>query len=222
MRATRDLRRLQRAGLNRLERLRSIAVDATAANAAPAVRETGVAYCAIELYNCWYSISRSLYLSSAFRARGQSGTRISLANVATAASVDDALTHAIRRSKPWVVRRGRTPPWRWGDEPSWALASVLLDGLDEIGASNRPIVAAALSLPGATIANLTPFRHFFAHRSRDTAQPLRLLLARYAISPALGATEALATRASGPSGQRPHPLLVDWIDDVINVTTLLI
>ena len=216
MRATRDLRRLQGAALSRLERLRAIAVTATRPPASSTQRETGVSYCVIELYNCWYSFSRSLYLSSAFRARDQTGSRISLTNVPVATSVDGALTYAIRRAKPWVAKN-RQPPWNWSDEPGWARAGVLLDGLDEIGASNRATVAAALSLAGSTIAHLPPFRHFVAHRSEDTARRLRPLLAPYAISPALHATQALATRASGAKGQRPQPLLVDWIDDITNI-----
>jgi hypothetical protein len=221
VRPTRDLRRLQRAGLRRLDRLRSIAVAATGPTAFAVERETGVTHCVIELHNCWYSFSRSLYLSSAFRARDQRGSRITLTKVPGAKSVDDALTHAIRRLKPAAFKR-RRPPWTWTDEPSWASSKVLLDSLDEIGASNLPTVTAALSLPGATIDNLTPFRHFFAHRGEDTAHKLRPLLAPYAISPALRATEALAMRASGPQGQRPYPLLVDWIDDITNVITLIV
>lgn len=221
MRPTRDLRRLQGAGLKRLDRLRGIAMSCTSPTASVVELETGVAYCVVELYNCWYSISRSLYLSSAFGARDGGGTRITLANVPRAVSVDDALTHAIRRSKPWLMNR-RQPPWTWIDEPSWANAAVLLDALDEIGASNRATVAAALSLPGATVANLVPFRHFMSHRGEDTARRLRPLLARYAISPSLRATKALATRASGTQGLRPFPLLVDWVDDVQNIITLIV
>jgi hypothetical protein len=196
-------------------------VQATGPYALARERETGVTHCVLELHNCWYSISRSLYLSSAFRARDGNGARITLAHVPQATSMDDALGHAIGRAKPRLFSR-RSPPWTWSDEPSWSKAKVLLDSLDELGASNLPTVTAALSLPGATIDNLGPFRNFFAHRGEDTARKLRPLLSRYAISPTLRATEALAMRASGPQGQRPQPLLVDWIDDVRNVVALIV
>jgi hypothetical protein len=221
MRPSRDLRRLQGACLKRLDRLRSVAVIATAAGAPPVERETGVTTVVLELYNCWYSLSRSLYLSSAFRAREPGGGRVQLLAVPCARTVDEALGHAIRRNKPAVFAR-RKPPWTWADEPSWASSKVLLDSLDEIGASNLPTVSAALSIPVATIDNLAPFRHFFAHRGRDTVRRLRPLVSPYAISPTLRPTEALCAHAGGAGGLRPQPLLVDWVDDVVNVVSLLV
>jgi hypothetical protein len=220
MRNVRDLRRLQRAALRRLSRLRVTAEAAVTATPHTEERETGTTLVVIELYNCWYSVSRALYLSSAFRARGGDGKRITL-NVTASATVDAALTHAIAKTKPRTAQLKR-PPWSWADEPSWAKTSVLLDTLDAIGASNRPTVVTALGLPAKVLDHLPTFRHFFAHRNRDTARRLRPLIGSYAISPALRATEALSIPAGGPGGRRPQPLLLDWIDEVNSVVEILV
>jgi hypothetical protein len=179
-----------------------------------------VAYVVVELYNCWHSVSRCLYLSSAFRARDGAGARISL-TVANSADVDAALTHAISRTRAYLLTY-KSPPWGWSDEPFWAQTGVLLDAMDEIGASNRGTIATALGVPNKVLGHLPKFRHFFAHRNRQTANRLRPLISSYSISPGLRPTDALATPASGPSGPRPQPLLLDWVDDVHNVVALIV
>ena len=220
MRIVRDLRRLQVAGNSRLTRLHAIATAATVAPQGSRDRSTGVSFVVVELYNFWYSMSRCLYLSSAFRARDGNGKRITL-DVGASKDVDTALTLAIARTRPRIAER-KQPPWSWGDEPYWVNTGVLLDSLEGIGASNRPTVAAALALPSKVFSHLSPFRHFCAHRNRQTARRLRPLIASYSISPALPATDALATPASGPDGQRPQVLLLDWVDEVHNVVSLIV
>jgi hypothetical protein len=220
MRAVRDLRRLQAAGLGRLARLYDTADHAVSSPVGSLERETEIAYVVVELYNCWHSLSRSLFISSAFRARDGSGKRIAL-TVPESTDVDAALTHGIAKTKPWTARK-KQPPWSWSDEPSWARTGVLLDCLDAIGASNRPLVTAGLSVTTKVFGHLPTFRHFFAHRNLDTVRKLRQPIASYAIAPSLRPTDALATPASSPKGLRPQPLLLDWVDDVRNVVTLIV
>jgi hypothetical protein len=176
----------------------------------------------MELYNLWHGLSRCLFLSSAFRARDGVGARISL-TTATCQSVDEALTHAIRRTKPYVFKKKpQRKGWKWVDEPVWSKPSVLLDSLDEIGASNFPTVLGALSTLSPVFDHLPRFRHFFAHRNEDTVDALQRILAWYSIPTSTRPTEALLTPASGSSGARFQPLLLDWIDDVRNSVSLIV
>lgn len=180
-----------------------------------------VTHCIVELYNLWFGFSRNLYLSTAFAARDGSGKRIELASIATAGSVDEALTHAIRRTKPNTHKKG-SPPWRWADEPSWGRTKILLDSLDEIGASNCQIVSNGLSTLTPVFAHLPRFRHFYAHRNEDTARGLEGILMNYGIAPDMHASVSLMQAANIRGVQRPQPLLLDWIDDVTNVISLVV
>ena len=180
-----------------------------------------VTHCIVELHNLWIGFSRSLYLSSAFGARDGLGRRIQLEAIATADSVDEALTHAIRRTKPNTYRRG-SPPWNWADEPSWGSPKILLDSLDEIGASNRQIVSNGLSTLTSVFTHLPRFRNFYAHRNEDTARGLGGVLMNYGIAADMHASVALLVAAQIRGVQRPQPLLLDWVDDVINVISLVV
>lgn len=218
MRPILDLRLLQRSGLRRLSRLRVLASAATLPRALPHERETRITYCVLELHSFWFSFSRALFLSAAFGARDAAGSRVALSKVARPANIGDAMTHAIRRLKPHLLKDGRTPPWSWYEEPKWSEPTALLASLDEIGASNRPRVVAGLSVPTRVFDDLPEFRNFYAHKTEDTARRVPPIAAVYAIPPKLPPSQMLLSLASG----RPQPLLLDWIDDVANAVTFVI
>jgi hypothetical protein len=211
---------LQHVGQERLRRLRTVAVTA---EAQPTERqsEAVVTYCVLELASFWTSFSRSLFLSSAFQARDGAGALVSL-SVPKPTSVADALTHAIRRRKWAVFNRKGGPPWTWADEPGWIYTDVLLDALDEIGASNRPQVVAGLGIPTNVFEHLPLFRNFFAHKNEDVRRPIPSAVEVYAISPDVLPWRALLTAASDATGTRPQVLLLDWVDDVSNTVGLMI
>lgn len=219
MRIERDLRRLQRSAHGRLRRLRYVAVHCSSGGATPKDRELGVTYCVVELYNLWYSFSRCFFLSAAFGARDGAGVRVVIHAGAPPSTVEQALTYAIRTRPSY---RKRKPPWRWQDEPSWVKPTVLLDTLRAIGASNTATVSAGLSASGGVFDDLPPFRHFFAHRGRDTAETLRPLIRAQTISPALRPTAALLTPATVLGVVRPQPWLLDWIDDLTNAVQFIV
>jgi hypothetical protein len=181
--------------------------------------EAGIVYCVLELDSFWRSFARSLFLSTAFRAKDGSGGRVTL-SVPTPGTVDDALTHAIHRIRPTVKKKAAS--WSWLDEPNWSRSSNLLDSLDEIGASNRPTVVAGLSIPTRVFDDLTVLRNFFAHRNEDTAGRVPSVARSYSIAPTMRPSDVLRSRASGASGLRPQVLLLDWIDDMVNAVSLAI
>ncbi len=178
----------------------------------------GVTYCVLELYNLWYSFSRSLYLSAAFGARDGSGVRVAVA-VSRPGTVDDALTHVIRLNPRHATK---SPPWMWMHEPNWANTTNLLSALNAVGASNTSQVSAGLSAPSTVFGGIIPFRHFFAHRGRDTLQNLHAIILPYSISPTLRPTEVMLSRAVVLGVPRPQSLLLDWIDEVLNTIAIAI
>lgn len=215
MRPTRDLRRLRRAALARVDRLSGFVLDAATTPAENPRRDQLTAYSVVELYNGWYGFSRSLFVSVCLGARDITGSRVSLANAARSATTQDALTHAVRRFNPKRYKNG-SPPWKWSDEPAWADSAVLLHALDQVGASNYSVVSAALSQPGASpvLAHLPAFRHFYAHRGEATRVRASGHALSYALSPLLSPTELLNSHGALEGVTRPQPVLMDWIDDV--------
>lgn len=214
MRPTRDLRRLRRASLARVNRLAEHAFDA-ATTAPDQIRHDQLtAYCVVEMYNLWYAFSRSLFISVCVGTRDAAG-KITLSQVPRAATDHDALTHAIRRCKPNRLKSGG-PPWQWIDEPSWASPGVLLDSLDEVGAANRPAVSAALSVPSVsqTVLHLPKFRHFYAHRGEGTRRQAISVAPTYALPTNLTPTGLLNSHGATSGVTRPQPILMDWIDDI--------
>lgn len=223
MKPTRDLRRLQRAGQHRISLLRARAASATAPNRLGADADVDVAHCIIELSNLWHGMSRSLYISTALRARDGAGARITVV-VPTVATAQAAIGHAIRRTKPQLFQKVTNPNhnWRWNEEPTWAKTSTLLACMDEIGASNRTVVSNAVSIQSSVFDDLPKCRNFYAHRNADTVRRLFPVFAKYGINPRLTTSQALSTPASTPLGQRPQPLLLDWIDDVRDTVDLIV
>jgi len=219
MRIERDLRCLQRSAHGRLRRLRYVATLCSGRGATPRDRELGVTYCVLELYNLWYSFSRCFFLSAALGARDGTGMRVTLRTGVPPRTVQDALTYAVRIQPS---ARHRQPPWRWQDEPPWVRPRVLLDALAAIGASNTAKVSAGLSASTGVFDDLPKFRHFFAHRGRDTVAPLKGRIRAQSIPSGLRPSEALLTPTSAPEGTRPQAWLLDWIDDLTNAVELVV
>lgn len=219
MRIARDLGRLEISAHARLRRLRDVAVHCSSVGATRRDREVSVSYCVVELYNLWYSFSRCFFLSAALGARDGAGVRVVIIGAARPRTVEDALTYAIKIRRRY---RNLQPPWKWHHEPNWVDPKVLLDTLKAVGASNLTRVSNGLSVPSTTLDELPPFRHFFAHKNRDTVQALRPLISAHSISPTLRPTDALLTPATVLGARRPQPLLLDWIDDVTNVVQLIV
>ena len=218
MRPTRDLRRLRRAALARIDRLSETAFDAVTTPLTARQQDQLIAHCVIELHNVWYGFSRSLFLSVCFGTRDSAGSRIPLSKVSPAATLEDALSHAVRRCKTYRYSKG--PPWNWIDEPSWVKSSVLLDSLDEIGAGNYALVSAALSTAGVstTLVHIKDFRHFYAHRGQETRRRASAHALAYALSSQLSPTRILNSHAIVGGSMRPQPVLMDWFDDVRALT----
>lgn len=216
MRAESDLRKLRADAERRLRRLR---VGATTAISAPEPeREALVTHCVVELYNCWHAFSRSLFLSSAFRARDGNGQRVRVTALSGSSSIDDALGIAIRRNKPALYKR-KKPPWTWQDEPAWASPQVLLASLDELGASNRPVVSSGISGHTNFFDGVTRARHFYAHRNKDTIARVRPVFRSAGIGPKVRPSVALLSTAVSRGAPRPQVLLLDWIDDAFNAVS---
>lgn len=217
-----DLVVLQRVALRRATRLRLVAAHCVSAGLAARDRDAGLTYCIIELQTLWEGFSRALFLSSALSARDSTGQRISVTASPGPKTIEEALTHAIRRVKPGLYKKKQSPPWSWSDEPKWSGIGALLDSMDEVGCSNRPRVAAALSTQTAVFDHLRLVRNFYAHRGRDTRQKLQPLMVTYSLPPTLHPSRALLLRARVSGVLRPQPLLLDWIDDVINTLSLIV
>ena len=208
------MRRLQSSAIYRLGMIEDAALDAMTSGSASGVKvDAALSHCTVELHNLWHGFSRALYLSAAFRARDGAGVRLTLSKVSQAQSVDEALTHAIRRCKP-RKRVPAKPAWTWFDEPSWAKVANLLDSLDAIGSSNTPHVSAALSATPSVFEHVNAFRNFYAHRNEQTAGALRPTIIGYGLPSDLHATEVLLSHAIAPGGSRPQPVILDWISDV--------
>ena len=184
--------------------------------------DASVGFVIIELDNLWAGISRSFFLSVAFCARDGNGIRVQLSKVSKARSTDEALTHAIRRCKPWRYRRGSNGPWTWRDEPLWWNPQTLLDAIDEIGASNYQQVSAAMSATPSAFSYLHTFRNFYAHRSKGTRTGIITHLRRLQFPTTYTATAALTTPIVQQGQIRPQPLVLDCLDDIRNTILLLV
>ena len=181
-----------------------------------------VAFVIIDLDNLWMGIARSLFLSAAFCARDGAGSRIQLSKVTRAQSMDEALTHAIRRCRSANYKAGSKGPWAWREEPPWWKPHTLLEALDEIGASNYQQVSAAMSASPKVLQHLHKFRNFYAHRNRETRANLVEDLRNLQFPTTHTATRALTSPMVDQGSVRPQPLILDWLDDIRNTIEFLV
>lgn len=150
------------------------------------------------------------YILSPYR---ESGTRVTCDPLIN--SLPSALDAAMRRCKPYILRRGTGYGRR--DEPSWHRPDIMWHCCDEISASNTLDVRSAFSITPGTFDHLTTFRNFYAHRNPHTARQAINIARLYSIPTNLHPSQILLTPAYG----RPQPLILDWLDDITTVVELL-
>lgn len=205
MNPVRHLAILQERAISRLDRLRQLAL-----NLSPPLRPAerrAAAHVVIETANLWSTVARSFYLSCVLRARRVSGARVDL-GVGGVASIQDGIHFAVQTLKP-----GRAQPARVYhplDEPNWYKRETLLRLASALALSNDSEIQLALSLSTDAFTDVVKFRHFFAHRSENTAKEAQSLAPRYGQP----STRHPADIVCGVSLGRPQNVLGDWIDDI--------
>ena len=206
MRRTKRLRKLRLALKGRLYRLEK-RLTSVASSASIPVRDSAVAYVAIEALNAWALFSRSFYLSCAMGARTEKNVKISIAGTTT-----DYIGHAIIQYK-----RGAKPNaagvWHRRDEPAWHDPNVLMTICKSLGCSNQIQIDSSFSLQQTVFRDLPVCRNFFAHRNESTSLAARNIAPRYTLPTYLSPAELLLSVSPGASTS----LMLGWIDEM-NVT----
>ena len=228
VRPTRDLGRLQEAGLQRVGRLRAHVEtvvqkggDGREGDFASGL-DSGIAVAIIEMDNLWAGVARSLFLSTAFRGRDAEGRPVTL-GIPRAQTTDEALGHAIKRCKKDVYdAKEGVGPWGVGDEPAWGRTRNLLAALDAIGASNYERVSGALSLTPRVFAYVHVFRNFYAHRGKDGRMQVEGVVRAHQLPTSYTPTRALVSAVPAQGGVRPQPLVLDWLDQLRGTIELLV
>ena len=123
-------------------------------------------------------------------------------------SIQDGIHFAIQTLKPRRVHPTRF--YHPLDEPNWYKRETLLDLANALNFSNSSDIQLALSLSTDAFTDVVVFRHFFAHRSENTARQAQLLGPRYGQS----STKSPANIVCGLGPGRPQNVLADWIDDI--------
>ena len=200
-------RRAYEVSRKRLARLRS-ALPKGSVEVTPTV-DRATAFVAIELMNQWVQFSRCLYLSSCRGALDSTGAKISC--TVSYASDSESLRLASNLFKTSSIPHGARITHR--DEPNWLEPTNLLKALDNVGASNYPTVAAALSLQGRSLRDLAPVRNFFSHRGANTAQKvigLDGVITKYAVASASHPTTFCLSYES----MATHSVLGTWLEEI--------
>jgi hypothetical protein len=210
MRATRDLRRLERALVQRVGVLQSAV--ATIQAPVSGMEDRVVAWCVIEALNTWSAFVRSYYLSATIRARRRAGGKIQLTQKFN--TPQQALVYAIRTVKNSKYNAKVIRPL---DEPRWYDPNVLLTVLTTLGASNIVEIRTALSHTTYFFTYLPTIRHFYAHRSMTTMQSVTAAARVLGLSPRLKCSDLICS----PIPLRPQHILLDWLDDIRLVGTAL-
>jgi hypothetical protein len=205
MNPVRHLGILQERAIGRLDRLHQLALNLPPFPT-PAEKRTA-AYVVIEIANLWSAVARSFYLSCVLRARRISGMRVKL-GVGGIQSIQDGIHFAVQTLKPRRVHPTRV--YHPLDEPNWYKRETLLDLANALTFSNSSDIQLALSLSTDAFTDVVVFRHFFAHRSENTARQAQLLGPRYGQS----STKSPANIVCGVGPGRPQNVLADWIDDI--------
>jgi hypothetical protein len=171
-----------------------------------------VSYVVLETHTTLANFLRAYFLSSVFHPLSGSGVTFTCNR--TIRTFGEAIDASMRRCKNNVWLRGG---WDRRDEPPWHQPKTLIDSSNEIGCSNYSQILAAFSYPTTVYNDLTKFRNFYAHRNEHTVSFTKSVASSYSIPVSNHPTEILCTPAYG----RPQNLILDWIDDIQNVTELL-
>lgn len=170
-----------------------------------------LAYAAIELDNLVVVGLRQYTKSSLLRSRTASGVRIkasimpkSTEEAAAAIFKSVNLAGYIKAKSPVAIREKKEVAFR---DPKVA-EKVFID----YSASNLPNLSLALALNADVFSELKAFRHFFAHRARNTREAVETFATDLAILN-LGSPEQLLLRGRPGTGVR---FIDGWIADVEN------
>lgn len=168
---------------------------------------------AIESANTWAALMRSYWLAASIHRWRRDGTQVKIS--ASIRSFEDAITFAVHTTKPRL--RVSTGPWKKRDEPDWLDPATVSTLLRAAGADIEGGFHAAISLGSTARQDLSTYRNFVAHRNRDTALKVRNLCPDPSLKRSTSPLEIALLRGPG----RPQPLVLDWIDDLRTMCSLL-
>lgn len=203
--------RLQNRFDRRLRRLYASAT--TVADVPIALCDQTLAYVTIEAFTTWANFSREFYLSCAvMRPKTISGSRV-LHQASDITDKRSALLRSIKRLKRTqeydaAANAPRIPP-RF--EPAWHEKRTLLILSSDLELSNNASIVTGLSYPTSVFAELPTIRHFYAHRSQNTANKVATIAARqYRLRSLQHPGELINVTHAG----RAQTLLAEWLSDM--------
>lgn len=211
MRHSRNFACLRTSAQKRLSRLRARAVLGVA-NRNP-LRDRELAYVVLEAHNLWANFTRSYLLSCIFQPKRCTGGRVTHANAAIQTPGDVLLAANKAARGPFAPA-----PTTRREEPSWHDVALFHKTCQDLQCSHLAHVQAALSLQTRVFHDLPPFRNFYAHRNRDSAQrAIQLAKNTYLISGPTHPSDVLCE----PAKNRTQALILDWLDDMRTIVELL-
>lgn len=172
-----------------------------------------VRYIALEASNTWALLMRNYYLASATGAWLADGTRVHGPGIKR--RVGRALTASVH-----VVNnrlRDRNGPWTHREEPNWVDPRIIRRLFSEHGLSNAAGFTRALARGTGASRRLITFRNFVAHRSRESAVRVRLMIRRLGIISAADPIELPFYRLP----RRPVTAVTDWLIELRDIVELL-
>lgn len=209
MQCVTDLVKLRDAVISRSRHLRLI----TSGISSPLSSEErrALAYAAIELDNLIVTGLRQYTKSSLLRSRTAAGLRVT-ANVSPE-STEEAAALIFRSINPTGFQKAKSPhaiPER--QEVAFRDPKKVEKVLTDYAASNLANIALALSLNADVFAEVKVFRHFFAHRARNTFEEVQLFAAKVGVVGSYR-PEHLLIRGRPGTGAK---FLDGWLADVEN------
>lgn len=170
------------------------------------------AFVVIEIQNTYSNFSRNYFLSCTRNPKLISGTKVSCDP--SISNYKSALDIAMKSLRPKIFKKGNYSRF---DEPHWHVPATLHTSCREIKCSHITQIANAFSLPVKVFDDLPKFRNFYAHRNDDTITKPRQIASNWGIPSLQHPTQILSYVPLG----RPQPLLIDYIDEMLNVIDLL-
>lgn len=209
MQCVSDLGKLRSSVISRVRRLRQITSPITTPLGPEDRRD--IAFVTIELDNLIVVGLRQYMKASLLRGRTAAGQRI-VASVRPA-STEEAAALIIRSLNPKRFENKNPPKIiREGDEVTVRNPKEVEKVFIAYNVSNLSNLIIALSLNAPVFTEIKHFRHFFAHRARNTHESVRNFAAQQGV---LGVhmPEQLVVRGRPESGVR---FLDGWLADVEN------
>lgn len=209
MQCVTDLVKLRDAVISRSRHLRLITGGISIPMAPEELR--ALAYAAIELDNLVVVGLRQYAKSSLLRSRTAAGARVT-ANV-NPKSPEEAAALVFRSLNPAGFTKAKNPK-AIAERQEVAIRDPkkVEKVLTDYSASNLSNMALALSLNADVFAEVKVFRHFFAHRARNTSEEVQLFAAKVGVVGTYR-PEHLLVRGRPGTGVR---FLDGWLADVEN------